>query len=95
MISDVRSFVFYWNTLYPVDLWWRIKHKTPFNSSAHREMCMIDMMFEYVEHQLVYAKPEKESSYNPGMGNWLNEQIKTQEEIDKEFDKISLDDIQL
>jgi hypothetical protein len=95
MISDVRSFVFYWNTLYPIDLWWRIRHKTPFNSSAHREMCMIDMMFEYVEHQLVYAKPEKESSYNPGMGNWLNEQIKTQEEIDKEFDSISLDDIQL
>lgn len=95
MIPDVRSFVLYWNTLYPVDLWWRIKHKTPFNSSAHREMCMIDMMFEYIEHQLVYANPEKESSYNPGMGNWLNEQVKTQEEIDKEFDSISLDDIQL
>lgn len=85
----------YWNTLYPVDLWWRIKHKTPFNSSAHREMCMIDMMFEYIEHQLVYAKPEKEISYNPGMGNWLNEQIKTDEEINKEFDSINLDDISL
>lgn len=95
MISDVRSFVLYWNTLYPIDLWWRIKHKTPFNSNAHREMCMIDMMFEYIEHQLVYRTSEVKETYIPGSGNWLREHVKTDEELKEEFDSISLDDIKL
>ncbi len=98
MISDIRRFVLYWDTLYPIDLWWRVKHKTPFNSSAHREMCMIDMMFEYIEHQFLYKKSEKsenENPYKPGFGNWLNEQVKTEEEIEKEFESVNLDDIQL
>jgi hypothetical protein len=95
MISNVRSFVLYWNTLYPVDLWWRIKHKTPFNSSAHREMSMIDMVFEYIEHQFIYDTPEVKNEYIIGTGNWLKEQIKSKEELDEEFDNINLDDIQL
>lgn len=95
MISDVKGFVLYWNTLYPIDLWWRIKHKTPFNSRAHREMCMVDMMFEYIEHQLVYNTPEVKEAYSPGSGNWLKKQVKTEEELNKEFEDISLDGIQL
>ncbi len=94
MISDVRSFVLYWNSLFPIDLWWRFKHKTPFNSSSHREMSMIDMMFEFIEDEYINKKP-KENPYDPTLGNWLNVREKSQEEIEQEFDSIDLDDIEL
>lgn len=97
MYSDVRGFVLYWNTLFPVDLWWRIKHKIPFNSLSHRQACAVDMLFEYHEYLLMKEDKNKnnqeelESPYVPGNGDWLKTHILTEEEATKEFDNFNLD----
>jgi len=51
----IAEFMREWAYSYPVDRWWREKHKIPFNSKLHREGNHIDMAIEYLE-DLMYIE---------------------------------------
>jgi hypothetical protein len=78
--ADLKNFIIAWNTMYPLDKWWRDKYKIPFNSSAHREISMLDICLEY-EEDLIFNRPIKTEQhsivlkkYTPGQGLTLNPQ---------------------
>ena len=75
--SDVKRYVMYWNVRFPIDKWWRFKHKIPFGSERHLEASFIDMLFEYEEEAMYreYFKSLSEENskgenvYEPGSGD--------------------------
>lgn len=95
----LRQFIENWNNLYPIDRWWREKHRVAFGSKQHREQSMLDMRLEY-EEDFVFAERNQRplsSEYEFGSGKWLKptkRPIQTQKQIDRDFDKIDLDEIQ-
>ena len=56
---DIKDIVYHWNYKYPVDYWWRRKHKVAFNSAEHRAFNFWDQIFEYHEYKLYEDNPEK------------------------------------
>jgi hypothetical protein len=91
--DDITDFLYKWNATYPIDRWWREKHKVAFNSPAHRVVSFLDMYTEWQEDQL-YEKARdtysKNSEYKPG--DWLTEQrvvLSVKDEI-AEFEKLDL-----
>jgi hypothetical protein len=48
----ISKFINQWLGKYPIDYWWRNKHKETFNSSLHRQICFIDMLIEYEEEKM-------------------------------------------
>lgn len=99
-ISDLRRFIEYWNYSYPIDKWWRTKHKVALNSEAHRNQDVLSMRLEF-EEDLLYQEIGngpiiEESSYEPGEGKWLNLDNNTsssKEAIDEAFDNIDIKNI--
>ena len=75
-MADIDDFVKQWNYRFPVDYWWRKKHKIAFNSPEHRNSNFWDQMFEYHE-DVMYKSFEKKEEYNPNENDWLS--IKEQE----------------
>lgn len=102
---DIRSFVTRWNNLFPIDLWYRRRYNIPFNSEKHREVCQIDVYFEWIEYRLLEQKPLLEVSLERVREE--NEKLipdnkylipqKQEEELVKEeldlFDKIDIDSL--
>ena len=97
-IDDVKAYIYDWNIRFPLDRWWRQKHKVAFNSPEHRESCFIDQLIEYHEDEMfkdlieeaskVEKNDEKVIPYKRGSGNWLlkREYILTEEEEQELFD---------
>ena len=76
-VSDVTSFkkfIILWNNRFPIDRWWRQRHNVAFNSPVHRDSCLIDMYWEFVEEKLSEI-PEKKFDYVPGAGDFLIERV--------------------
>ena len=46
-INDVKKFMIQWNKKFPVDFWWREKHKVAFLSPEHKECSFIHQLMEY------------------------------------------------
>jgi len=95
MFKSIEDFIAYWNYLYPIDLWWRRRYKVSFNSLEHRRTNLLDILFEILEEIKlesleVKSSPSKDFPYIKGTGNFIKEKILTEEEIDKEFDKIKI-----
>lgn len=98
-MDGLREFIQNWNLLYPIDKWWRDKHKVPFGSRKHREQNMIDMRFEY-EEDLMFLEIERDQlhkriesqSYTPGTGNWIKKRkIKvSKDQIEHDFDRLDI-----
>lgn len=80
-IEEIRAFVLWWNTTYPIDFWWRNKHSVAFGSSAHRDQNILDMRIEFEEDLLVQERlmMSEKPKYRPGEGNWLNQRKDTRE----------------
>lgn len=76
-MDNIHDFVRQWNYRFPVDYWWRKKHKVAFNSQKHRNSNFWDMMYEYYEDQM-YRSFAIKNTYQPNEGDWLN--IKEEEE---------------
>lgn len=99
-LDSLQSFIRWWNVTYPIDRWWREKHKVPFNSARHRSITFIDMKLEY-EEDVMYRELSKEQekvTYTPGTGNWLQKRKfvpVTQSEVDDLFDKFNIDDMKM
>lgn len=108
--DDIVRFVKDWNIKYPIDVWWRRKHKIPFNSDTHRKHSLIDMRIEY-EEDVLYNEAikeeigrkvkEKEDAYIPGYGTIFKKKNSNTEsrkmstqEIEKVFDNIDLSNIE-
>ena len=98
-LDDVKSFMLWWTRVYPIDRWWREKHKVPFNSQQHRAMSFIDMKLEY-EEDLLYMRDDlrkrKHDIYDPGTGKWIKRRKPkrmSQRAIDDAFDSIDVKDI--
>jgi len=95
--GQVKDFVVEWNLKFPIDKWWRQRHKVAFNSQNHRDVSFIDIRFEY-EEEKAYNELMSKGSYKPNSGNWINVDEKTEfltdeekvEKFKKEFDKIDL-----
>lgn len=72
--QTVREEVLEWSRKFPIDFWWRKKHKVAFMSKEHRECSFLDQLFEYEEERLI--EEIKESTLNPYRPNegdfWKN-----------------------
>ena len=89
--DEIKNFLIDWHN-FPIDYWWRRRYNVPFGSKKHREMSLIDMSIDYVErvkiesyknHVEVDEALEKRDERVVEM---------SQEEIDKDFDKLDLAD---
>ena len=101
--KDIINFVRSWNARYPIDFWWRKKHKIPFNSNIHKEQNLLDMRVEFEEDKM-YEKlllediKEKEvSKYKAGNGIRFKKDAEnaniSKQEMEDIFDNINIDDI--
>ncbi len=80
-MDNTHNFVRQWNYRFPVDYWWRKKHKVAFNSPEHRNSSFWDMMFEFYEDKM-YETFKIEKPYEPDEGDWLNIKEKEVKTID-------------
>ncbi len=69
-MNNIIHFVNKWNYKYPVDYWWRKKHKVAFNSSRHRDCNFWDQLFEYYE-DCIFKSLIKENEYEPNQNDYL------------------------
>lgn len=105
--KNLKELVKIWNNKFPVDKWYRDKHKIPFNSEQHKNLSFIDMYFEYYEY-IIYdylprmkkIKDEKKKNddttgivpkYEKGKGNFMKPIFLTEEDIDKAFEELDID----
>ena len=101
-IEDIRKFALEWNTKYPIDRYWRKKHKVAFNSEIHRQASLLDMRIEFEEDQLFEeAKRSNEESYFryvAGTNNYLKPRAKfadvSEQEAQDLFDQLDISKIE-
>lgn len=94
-----------WNTLFPLDSWYRRRYNLRFNSPEHREVSQIDVYFEWIEFKLLEQNPQKrqqeksERESNIKLipkGRFLIPQKQKEELLQDEidlFDKIDIDSL--
>lgn len=93
---EVLNYIINWNRLYPIDYWWRKKHKIPFGSVKHRQANFIQMYYEYEEEKMIndVIKKSKEEHKDEDFIKELNKsgvtKNMTQEQIDYDFENIDL-----
>ena len=99
-LDNIKSFIYWWNSTYPIDRWWREKYKIPFNSKAHQAMNFIDMKLEFEEDRMyVELRTQKKdvTVYRPGYGDWLKKRKTVKlnaKEVDDLFDSFDIGNIQ-
>lgn len=72
-LSDsIRNFVYWWNLNFPIDRWWRKRHKVAFGSSVHREISFLDILVEW-EEEALYDELLNQQEYIPNKGVWIKE----------------------
>lgn len=90
--KNLRGFIIAWDNKFPFDLWFRKKYNIAFNSSAHREMCLIDEKITYIENKLMEDISNKEEKKDKN--SWLNPQEKlggfSKEELEIAYDNLDL-----
>lgn len=82
MNDDLKRFILVWNHKYPVDRWWREKHKIAFNSPAHRISNFWDQVIEFRE-DLLYDSLSKGKDYVMNDNDWLDIEEKDQVSIEE------------
>jgi hypothetical protein len=98
MKNNIRQEVIAWNNRFPLDRWWRNKHKISFQSPAHRESTFFGQCFEYYEDLMIKeyrenAKKEAENSgeekkYKPMSGDWWSGLVSSESEIEDWFNTL-------
>lgn len=81
-----KNFIYEWNHKFPIDRWWRQKHKVAFNSPIHREISFVDMRIEWEEDNL-FNRIIEDFEYIPNTGDYLKNTIddRSEEEIAIDF----------
>jgi hypothetical protein len=88
--NQIKKDIVSWSRNFPVDRWWREKHKIPFMSAAHREISFLDQLFEYYEDEM-YESIKNEDRYEPNRGEFISENDskskieRAREEFEREF----------
>ena len=91
--DDIDSFIYKWNATYPIDRWWRERHKIAFNSPEHRVVSFLDIYTEWREEQIYIKVREahrKNIEYEPG--DWLvprELEVNVKDEME-DFEKMDL-----
>lgn len=90
--SDIKDFIYRWNMSFPIDRWWRQKHKIPIFSKEHRDSCFIDQLIEFHEDRIFAELTNRDviKPYEAGTGNWINIQKLSKQDIDDAFDRIKI-----
>ena len=96
--KEVTSYIINWNSLYPIDFWWRKKYDIPFGSEQHKQATFIQMFFDYEEEKMMSKIINKKSKEDDEAGfDFEKAQEKSgvgkkmsQAQIDDDFDKIDL-----
>lgn len=99
-VKELRDYVTWWNSTYPIDRWWRNKHGVIFGSKEHNDHCLLDMRFEF-EEDILYKSIELESGpekdeYNLGRGDWIKKREKepmNEAEVDDLFENVDIGNI--
>lgn len=101
MAKGIRRSVERWNTLYPLDKWYRDRYNIRYNSQEHQSTEIVDIRFAF-EEERVYAeairhlsKRDERKPYHPGTGQWLRPQESddnalSKEEIDDIYDRVDI-----
>lgn len=91
----MKKEIIQWNNKFPLDKWWRIKYKIPYNSLQHQEISQVDIFFEYYE-DILFKQFEEESKLNQdkefklSQGELLTNRSRTIEEEFDLFDSLNL-----
>jgi len=70
--KELRESIEDWNIEYPIDRWWRSKHKVPFGSEEHDSMSIVDMYLEFKEDEM-YNELRDRQEYIPNKGDYLRD----------------------
>lgn len=87
--NNIKNKVVDWNLRFPLDRWWRQKHKVAYGSTAHREISFFDQLFEW-EEDCLFKDINNQDNYVPNIGEWLKEEIieaKTEQQLIEEAQK--------
>lgn len=92
-LKDLREAIIRWNNNYPLDKWWRDKHKIPFQSEQHLNANQIDIFFEFFEAKIyddhkedILERERKRLLYEKG--EWISKNKNDENVTDDEFDQI-------
>lgn len=91
----IREFMIWWNTTFPVDYWYRQKHKIAFNSKDHRDITLFDILCEWEEDNLTTQIQndfynEKQFEDYKQTGSWLRDS--KEESTKQDWDQFLQDD---
>lgn len=84
--EKIKKFIIKWNTNFPIDRWWREKHKVSFNSPVHREVSFLSQYIEYLEDKMYLELENKEKiKYIPNAGDFMKykKEEYTEEDLDQ------------
>lgn len=86
-----------WNNDWRYDFWYRQKYKIAFNSLEHREANQLDIVFEYIESNIIKEilnerEEEKKREERFKKDGWISESQSSKEKIIEAFNKIDLKD---
>jgi hypothetical protein len=91
--DDIENFIYRWNALYPMDRWWRERHKVAFNSPEHRVVSFLDIYIEWKEDRLITkAQNASIKNFEYKSGDWVRErkdEISVDDEI-RDFENMDL-----
>lgn len=94
-IEDVKKYMIQWNRRFPIDRWWREKHKIAFLSKEHKESSFLDQLKEFEEEVYFYIdlkkQKDEEETYIPNIGEYFKD---TLAEKDLENEEVSIDSIE-
>lgn len=101
--EELKKFVVQWNNRFPIDRWWRNKHKVAFLSEEHRKCSFFNQLMEFEEDKIFFElqkkkeeeKKKKTTEYIPNIGSWLNvdREVSADDVISKEDQEIFLDEV--
>lgn len=86
--DDLDNFIIQWNSQFPIDRWWRVKHNIPFGSTEHKKANFIQMFLEYREDMIIkklFSKKNPETSVFDNIGSDVSKK-----EIDDDFENLDL-----
>lgn len=90
--SELVQNVINWDSRFPLDRWWRMKHNIPFMSPEHRESSFLFQLFEFEEDKLfLKAVDKEEDNYIPGIGEFLKSETSLEsftDEAQREIEKM-------
>ncbi|SHL15002.1 hypothetical protein SAMN05444266_102218 [Chitinophaga jiangningensis] len=92
-LDNLKLYAVKWNNRFPLDKWYRKKYQVGFGTAAHRELCQINILVEFLEDQVfeesrAFYLHQEENEKELKKGNWIRER-KDPEQEDKLFGDLS------